>query len=64
MAKINCLECEHYDKRRECIYDFRRASGVAGQAADNIHDVYRCLDYYEIKDDEEFYRGEAESHGV
>ena len=55
MSKISCLECEHYDKHRECIYGFRWASGGAGQAVNNIHDVYRCLDYSEIKDDEEFY---------
>ena len=54
MAKINCLECEHYDKRRECVYQFRWASGGAGQAVDNIRDVYRCLDYSEIREGEEF----------
>ena len=51
MAKINCLECEHYDKRRECKYQFRWASGGAGQAVDNIRDVYRCLDYSEIEEE-------------
>ena len=56
MAKINCLKCEHYDKYRnkDCPYSFRRASGGAGQAVDNIRDVYRCLDYSEIKEDDEF----------
>ena len=56
MAKVNCLKCEHYDKYRnkDCPYGFRWASGGAGQAVDNIHDVYRCLDYSEIRDEDEF----------
>lgn len=51
---MNCLQCRYCNKRRECDYDFRWASGGAGQSVDNIRDVYRCLDYAEANEDEEF----------
>ena len=54
MSKINCTKCEHYDKRKECVYDFRWASCGGGQAVDNIRDVYRCLDYSETEDTDDY----------
>ena len=51
---VDCLKCGHYVKYRGCVYDFRWASGAAGQAVDEIRHVYRCRDYSEIEDYEEY----------
>ena len=52
MGRIDCSKCEHCTKYKECAYDFRFASGAAGQAVDNIRHVYWCQDFSEIKEEE------------
>jgi hypothetical protein len=52
MDRIDCHKCEHYSKNKECSYSFRWASGAAGQAVDDIRDVYWCQDFSEISEDE------------
>ena len=53
MARVNCLECEHRDTgfNRSCSHNFRFASGAAGQAVDDIHDVYFCRDFSSREED-------------
>ena len=48
--RANCGNCKHSMNSRNCRYDFRMASGAAGQAVDDIQDVYWCQDYAEDED--------------
>ena len=51
--RVDCSKCEHCHYPSEtCFYDFDKASGAAGQAVDNIHDVYRCRDFSNPLEDE------------
>ena len=52
--RVDCSKCEHcYYPNRKCLYEFERASGAAGQAVDDIDDVYFCRDYSNVVDDDE-----------
>jgi len=53
MGKIDCSKCEnkHHLKKFGCKYDFRHASNAGGAAVDCIEDVWFCLDYEEIEED-------------
>lgn len=53
--RVDCSRCEHcYFPNETCFYEFERASGAAGQAVDNIYDVYFCRDFSDVteKDDD------------
>ena len=47
--KIDCYKCEHCSyPRKGCKFNFRKAADKAGQAIDDIADVYYCQDFYSI----------------
>jgi hypothetical protein len=52
MRQVDCSKCEHY-RSQDCDLGFRWASGAAGQAVDDIHDVWRCRDYSSVADHDE-----------
>jgi len=54
MAKVNCLECEHWrGGHLECKYQFRSAATAGGGAADCKEDVWFCRDYEEKEEHED-----------
>ena len=49
--RVKCGNCGHQLNSGNCRFDFRMASGAAGQAVDDTRDVYWCQDYSEKKED-------------